>query len=65
MAFNVGDKVQHKSGTGPKMVVEEVSPDEVSCSWFANNVKKVESFNPATIEAVPPTAVASLKLSRR
>jgi uncharacterized protein YodC (DUF2158 family) len=33
MAFTVGQIVQLKSG-GPKMTVQAVSADSVTCSWF-------------------------------
>ena len=34
--FKVGDVVMLKSG-GPVMTVKEVSPDDIFCTWFADD----------------------------
>lgn len=48
-AFNVGDKVQLKSG-GPVMTVESVSSGNVTCLWFAGSESKCQAFPAATLE---------------
>lgn len=61
MDFAVGDVVRLKSG-GPKMAVEEISPDGVSCSWFEKE-RRTGRFNPATLVRVEKRALGVVQVN--
>ena len=46
--FNIGDVVKLKSGS-PKMTVELVETDQITCIWFDSEGVKRASFHPETI----------------
>lgn len=54
-AFKKGEIVQLKSG-GPKMTVDEVSPFEVECVWFAGAKRESAMFSTETLMSVPDDA---------
>ena len=52
--FKIGDRVIHKSRTGPVMAVKNYEPkdgEEVTCEWFDKNVSLQEkSFHQDTLD---------------
>jgi uncharacterized protein YodC (DUF2158 family) len=51
MKYAPGDKVEHKSGAGPAMVVERFENERVVCAWFnhAGTLKR-HAFVPAMLQ---------------
>jgi len=51
--FKTGDRVVHKSGTGPVMAVKTYEPntgEEVTCEWFdKNDTLQEKSFHQETL----------------
>ena len=37
MNFVTGDKVEHKSGAGPAMIVVAIDPEGIACTWLAQD----------------------------
>ena len=53
--FQVGDVVRLKSG-GPLMTVQQATyADNIMCTWFGENNKRMtEGFHPRTLQNVGP-----------
>ena len=53
--FQVGDVVRLKSG-GPLMTVQQATyADNIVCTWFGENNKRMsEGFHPRTLQSVGP-----------
>lgn len=53
--FKIGDRVVHKSRSGPIMAVKIYEPkdgEDVTCEWFdKNDVLQEKSFNQNTLDA--------------
>ena len=54
-SFKVGDVVRLKSG-GPLMTVQQATyADNIMCTWFGENNKRMsEGFHPRTLQKIVP-----------